>query len=134
MNGLNKTFKASLLTFFLLFGTFTLGLVRAMIDSGKIKLHMPIDFLYLHIAFALSTGALSLFLFSLAKNTGLIFPKILASINLAVISTAGIAGISYLLADNDTFTMVMLYSFEIAFGVSSMLIGYLYCFYRTCFR
>ncbi len=134
MNGLNRTFKASLLLFFLLFGTFTIGLIRAMIDAGKIKFNMSIDFLYLHIAFALSTGILSLFLFSLAKNTGLIFPKVLATINLSTISTAGIAGISYLLTNNDIFTMIMLYSFEIAFGVSSMLIGYLYCFYRNCFR
>ncbi len=132
MDVLRRSFKASLLLYFSLFATFTIGLVRALMDAGKVSPYMPTFFLYLHIAFAITAGALSVFLFWLAKDTGLIFPRVLSVVNLAAISTAGAAGLSYLLTGMDAFTTVMLYSFEIAFGVSSMLIGYLYCFYRRC--
>ncbi|ARM76874.1 hypothetical protein [Acidianus manzaensis] len=134
MNGVSKLYKLGLGGLFLLFGTFSLGLIRALIDSGKIKVSMPEDFLYLHIVFALATGLLSIFLLILANKTGLLFPRFLAIVNIAAISIAGSNGILYLLTQKDLFTDIMLYSFEISFGVSSMLIGYLYCFYKNCFR
>ncbi|AWR98031.1 hypothetical protein DFR86_11125 [Acidianus sulfidivorans JP7] len=134
MKEVYSLYKLGLAGIFLLFGTFTLGLIRALIDSGKINVEMPQGFLYFHIAFALASGILSLFLLVLANKTGLLFPRFLAITNIASISIAGINGILYLLTNNDLFTDIMLYSFEIAFGVSSMLIGYLYCFYRNCFK
>ncbi|ACP35022.1 conserved hypothetical protein [Sulfolobus islandicus L.S.2.15] len=130
---MDRMFKLTISTIIVLFTTFILGLIRAMIDVGKIKT-MSSEILYFHIVFASITGILSIFLFSLARKTGLLFPKALATINLSAISTAGFSGLMYLWSNKHIFSLSMLYSFEIAFGVSSMLIGYLYCFYKICFR
>jgi len=128
---MDRMFKLTMSTIIVLFTTFILGLIRAMIDVGKIK-KMSSEILYFHIVFASIT--LSIFLFSLARKTGLLFPKALATINLSAISTAGFSRLMYLWSNKHIFSLSMLYSFEIAFGVSSMLIGYLYCFYKICFR
>ena len=127
---LKNVYKLSMYTSILLIVTFSLGLARALADAGRISTKLSTPLLYLHITFAATTGVLSLVLFKLAYSTGLLFPRLLASVNLASISTAGVSGLLVLLTHNDLFTTVMLYAFEVAFGVSSMLIGYLYCFYR----
>lgn len=134
MNGLVKMYRLGIVTVFLLFATFTVGLVRAMIDAGKIRIPMSQEFLHLHITFALLTGALSVFLLLLSNRTGLLFPRYLGITNLVTILIAGTNGLLYLLTNKDVFSHLMLYSFEISFGISSMLIGYLYCFYKTCLR
>lgn len=116
------------MTSFLLLVTFSLGLGRALADTGKVSFSE--GFLYLHVVFALITGVLSLALFKLAYNTGLLFPRVLAGINLIFIAIASLSGLSVLLTSDDAFATIMLYSFEVSFGVSSVLIGYLYCFYH----
>jgi hypothetical protein len=127
---LKSVYKLSLLTSLLLVVTFSLGLARALADAGKIKVSFSDGFLYLHVTFAVISGMLSLALFKLAYNTDLLFPRLLASVNLIAIGIAGISGLTVLLMRNDLLATLMLYSFEVSFGVSSVLIGYLYCFYR----
>lgn len=134
MTYLNRIYKISLWAFASLFVTFTLGLIRALLDINTTGVQMTQTVLYLHISFASLTDAFSWILFILARKTGLIFPKVLASLNVAAVSSAGFSGIMFLLTHIHAFVLSMLYSFEISFGLSSMLIGYLYCFYRNCLR
>ncbi len=130
MSVLGNLYKLSLGTMVLLLGTFVVGLLRGMMDAGRIDPHMSEGTLYVHIAFALITGVLSLTLLSMAYRSGLTFPKVVATLNIAVISMAGFSGVLYLLLVNQIFTIVMLNSFEISFGLSSMLVGYFYCFLK----
>ncbi|WP_338598691.1 hypothetical protein V6M85_08335 [Sulfolobus tengchongensis] len=117
-----------------MFITFSLGLIRALIDNSLIRASMSEEVLVLHIIFAIITGGFGVYLYYLAKNTGLIFPKFVALGNISAIAVAGLSGLSYLLTSNDNFTRIMLYGFEVSLALTSMLVGYLYCFMRVCQR
>lgn len=128
-------YKYSTVSVVVLFVTFSLGLLRALIDSGSIRASsMSEGVLLLHIAFAILTGGLAYYLYRLASRTGLIFPKAVATGNMASIAIAGMSGLGYLLTTNDDLTRVMLYGFEVSLALTAMLVGYLYCFMRVCNR
>ena len=130
-----QMYRYSIASVVVLFVTFSLGLLRALIDDGYIKASsMSEGVLLLHIAFAVVTGGLAYYLYRLASRTGLIFPKAVATGNIASIAVAGLSGLGFLLTGNDDFTRVMLYGFEISLALTAMLVGYLYCFMRVCSR
>ena len=128
-------YRYSVASVVVLFVTFSLGLLRALIDDGSIKASsMSEGVLIMHIIFAIVTGGLAYYLYRLASRTGLIFPKAVATGNMASIAVAGMSGLGFLLTRNDDFTRVMLYGFEISLALTAMLVGYLYCFMRVCSR
>ncbi|BFI76859.1 hypothetical protein [Sulfurisphaera ohwakuensis] len=128
-------YKYSIVSIIILFATFTLGLLRALIDNSMIKnYYMSEEILIFHIIFALASGGLGYYLYIMASRTGLLFPKFVATSNIISIAVAGFSGLGYLLTREDIFTRVMLYGFEISLALSSMLVGYLYCFMRVCSR
>ena len=129
-----QIYKYSIFTIAILFVTFSLGLVRAILDNYNVKTAMSEEVLIFHIAFAIVTGGLGFYLYTLASKTGLLFPKTIALGNLVTIGVAGLSGLGYLLSSNDVFSRSMLYSFEISLALSSMLVGYLFCFMRVCGR
>ncbi|MCI2414125.1 MAG: hypothetical protein MPF33_02545 [Candidatus Aramenus sp.] len=134
MNGLSKAYRLSFFGLVALAGTFVLGLLRALADDGKIDAQMSTPLLVMHIALALVTGLLSLYLFHLSKKTGLIFPEALATANLSAVALAGASGLLFLFFRVQFLTYLMLSSFEVSFGLSSVLVGYLYSFFRNCYR
>lgn len=129
-----QIYRYSIFSIIILFTTFSLGLIRALLDNSGIKNEMSEGVLIMHIIFAIVTGGLGVYLYSLALRTGLLFPKFVALSNLSAITIAGFSGLGYLLTNNSEFTKVMLYGFEISLALSSMLVGYLYCFMRVCSR
>ncbi|BFH72159.1 hypothetical protein SJAV_01030 [Sulfurisphaera javensis] len=129
-----QVYKYSIFSIVILFITFSLGLTRALIDNGDLKTNMSEEVLIMHLIFAVVTGGLALYLYILAYRTGLLFPKFIALSNLTSIVIAGLSGLGYLLTTNDDFTRVMLYGFEVSLALTSMLVGYLYCFMRVCSR
>lgn len=131
---MQEIYKYSIFSIVIMFVTFSLGLIRALIDNGELKTSMSEEVLILHITFAITTGGLGFYLYLLARTTGLLFPKFIALSNLVSIGVAGFSGLEYLLSHNDTFTRIMLYGFEISLALTAMLVGYLYCFMRVCSR
>jgi len=129
-----QMYRYSTFTIIILFVTFSLGLARALLDNYNVRTPMSEEVLIFHIAFAIVTGGLGFYLYILASKTGLLFPKAVALGNLTAIGVAGISGLVYLLTSDSLLTRSMLYSFEISLALSSMLIGYLFCFMRVCNR
>ena len=131
---LRQIYKYSIFTIVILFVTFSLGLIRAILDNYGVKSAMSEEVLIFHIIFAIMTGGLGYYLYILASRTGLLFPKTVALGNLTAIGVAGLSGLAYLLTSDGLFSKLMLDAFEISLALSSMLIGYLYCFMRVCNR
>lgn len=129
-----QMYKYSFFSIIILFITFSLGLVRALLDNYNVKSTMSLEVLVLHIIFAIISGGLGFYLYILALRTGLLFPKFIALGNLTAIGVAGFSGLFFLITHNNIFTRIMLYNFEISLALSSMLIGYLFCFMRVCSR
>jgi len=129
-----QMYRYSIFTIIVLFVTFSLGLARALLDNYNVRTPMSEEVLIFHIAFAIVTGGLGFYLYALASKTGLLFPKAVALGNLTAIGVAGISGLVYLLTSDSLLSRSMLYSFEVSLALSSMLIGYLFCFMRVCNR
>ncbi|ADX84626.1 hypothetical protein [Saccharolobus islandicus] len=125
---MREIYKYSIFSIIIMFLAFSFGLVRAMYDTVQDTLSTSI--LILHIIFAGITGGFGIYLYMLANKTGLLFPKFIGLGNLVSIGIAGFGGLSYLLTDYEWLTKVMLYGFEFSLALTSMLVGYLYCFMR----
>ncbi|QGA55501.1 hypothetical protein GFS03_05280 [Sulfolobus sp. E5-1-F] len=125
---MREIYRYSIFTIVIMFLAFSFGLVRAMYDTVQDTFSTSV--LILHIIFAGITGGFGVYLYMLANKTGLLFPKFIGLGNLVSIGVAGFGGLSYLLTNYALFTKVMLYGFEISLALTSMLIGYLYCFMR----
>mgnify|MGYP001772636719 FL=1 len=130
MNVANTLFKYSFVDLITLISTFSLGFAKSIINFGILAESL----LYLHISLAIISFSLALVLVKLSFNTGLEFPKIASLISFSSIILAGSSGISFLLTNNDLFSHIMLGAFEVALISTSLLIGYLTCFFKLCKR
>ncbi|AKA74567.1 hypothetical protein SULI_12290 [Saccharolobus solfataricus] len=125
---MREIYKYSIFSIIIMFLAFSFGLVRAMYDTVQNTFSTSI--LIFHIIFAGLTGGFGVYLYVLANKTGLLFPKFIGLGNLVSIGIAGFSGLSYLLTNYEWLTRLMLYGFEFSLALTSMLIGYLYCFMR----
>lgn len=128
MVNMREIYKYSIFSIIIMFLAFSFGLVRAMYDTVQNTFSTSI--LIFHIIFAGLTGGFGVYLYVLANKTGLLFPKFIGLGNLVSIGIAGFSGLSYLLTNYEWLTRLMLYGFEFSLALTSMLIGYLYCFMR----
>ncbi|AEE94439.1 conserved hypothetical protein [Acidianus hospitalis W1] len=130
MKIINTLFKYSFVDLIALISTFSLGFAKSFINFGILAESL----LYLHISLALISFLLAVVLLKLSFNTGLEFPKIASTISFSSIVVAGSSGITFLLTNNNLFSHIMLGAFEVALISTSLLIGYLTCFFRLCKR
>ncbi|MUM63744.1 hypothetical protein D1867_00415 [Acidianus infernus] len=130
MNTINTLFKYSFVDLIALISTFSLGFAKSFINFGILAESL----LYLHISLALISFLLAIVLLKLSFSTGLEFPKIASMVSFSSIVLAGSSGITFLLTNNNLFSHIMLGAFEVALISTSLLIGYLTCFFRLCKR
>ncbi len=130
MNTANTLFKYSFVDLIALISTFSLGFAKSFINFGILAESL----LYLHISLALISFSLAIVLVKLSFSTGLEFPKIASLVSFSSIVLAGSSGITFLLTNNNLFSHIMLGAFEVALISTSLLIGYLTCFFKLCKR